>query len=100
MADHSPRYIGGVVRFGIRVKPGAKRDAVGGEFNGALIVAVKAPAVEGKANEAVRGILAATLGIRSRDLVIVRGERSRDKIIELADPDARFGSKLLDLLNS
>jgi hypothetical protein len=100
MADRGPRYIGAVVRFGIRVKPGAKRDAVGGKYNGALIVAVRAPAVEGKANEAVRGVLAAALGVRSRDLVIVRGERSRDKIIELADPDAGFGSKLLGLLNS
>lgn len=86
--------------FGIRVKPGAKRDAVGGEFNGALVVAVKAPAVEGKANEAVRKVLAAALGVRARDLVIVRGERSRDKIIELAHPDPRFLGKLRDLLEA
>jgi uncharacterized protein len=74
------------MRFPIRVKPGAKRDAVGGEWNGALVVAVKAPAVEGKANEAVRRVLAGALGVRARDLVVVRGERGRDKLVELADP--------------
>lgn len=74
------------MRFAIRVKPGAKRDAVGGEWNGALVVAVKAPAVEGKANEAVRKVLANALGVRARDLVVVQGERGRDKLVELADP--------------
>lgn len=74
------------MRFAIRVKPGAKRDAVGGEWNGALVVTVKAPAVEGKANEAVRKVLANALGVRARDLVVVQGERGRDKLVELADP--------------
>lgn len=71
------------LRFAIRVKPGAKRDFVGGEHAGALIVSVKAPAVEGKANEAVRRVLAKVLGVRSRDLVVVQGEHRRDKVIEL-----------------
>jgi hypothetical protein len=74
------------MRFAVRVKPGAKRDAVGGDRAGALLVSVKAPAVEGKANEAVRKVLAGALGVRSRDLVVVRGEHSRDKVIELAAP--------------
>ncbi|TNC22661.1 DUF167 domain-containing protein [Amycolatopsis alkalitolerans] len=71
------------MRFAVRVKPGAKRDFVGGEHAGALIVSVKAPAVEGKANEAVRKVLAKALGVRSRDVVVVQGERGRDKVIEL-----------------
>ncbi|HET6504233.1 MAG TPA: DUF167 domain-containing protein [Amycolatopsis sp.] len=74
------------MRFAIRVKPGAKRDAVGGEFNGALVVAVRAPAVEGKANEAVRTVLARAFGVRARDVLVVQGERGRDKLVELADP--------------
>ncbi|NUT51213.1 MAG: DUF167 domain-containing protein, partial [Saccharothrix sp.] len=50
-------------RFAIRVKPGAKREAVGGRWgDGALVVAVAAPAVEGKANEAVRKALARAFG--------------------------------------
>lgn len=78
------------LRFAVRVKPGAKRDAVGGHWPGAfgdaLIVSVRAPAVDGKANEAVRKVLAEALGVRGRDLVVARGQRGRDKIIELAAP--------------
>ena len=79
------------MRFAIRVKPGAKRDAVGGTWEGslgrALVVTVRAPAVEGKANEAVRKVLASALGVRPRDLVVVQGERGRDKLVELpGDP--------------
>lgn len=73
-------------RFGVRVKPGAKRDAVGGTWGErALVVAVAAPAVEGKANEAVRRALAAAFGVRRQDVRMVHGERGRDKVFEL-DP--------------
>ncbi|MFI9817128.1 DUF167 domain-containing protein [Saccharothrix variisporea] len=79
-------------RFGVRVKPGAKRDAVGGRWGErALVVAVAAPAVEGKANEAVRRALAAAFGVRRQDVRVVHGERGRDKVVELepAPGDAR-----------
>ncbi|SDC29288.1 DUF167 domain-containing protein [Actinokineospora iranica] len=75
-------------RFGIRVKPGARRAAVGGRWPGdgdTLVVAVAAPAVEGKANEAVRRALADAFGARRQDVRVVAGERGRDKVVEL-DP--------------
>jgi uncharacterized protein YggU (UPF0235/DUF167 family) len=77
-------------RFPIRVRPAAHRPAVGGIWDGklgpALIVAVTAPAVDGKANEAVRRALAAALDIHHRHITIVTGARSRDKLIAIADP--------------
>lgn len=78
------------MRFAIRVKPGAKKDAVGGCHGDALIVAVAAPPVEGKANEAVRKALAKAFGVRRQDVVIVAGERGRDKVVELPDDPARL----------
>ena len=89
-------------RFAVWVKPGARRDAVGGRRDGsagaALLVAVAAPAVEGKANEAVRRAVAGAFGVRPRDVRIVSGERSRDKLVELdpapADAAARLGALL------
>ncbi|RKT56866.1 DUF167 domain-containing protein [Saccharothrix australiensis] len=78
-------------RLGVRVKPGAKRTAVGGRWDAtALVVAVAAPAVEGKANEAVRRALAEAFGVRRQDVRVVRGERGRDKVVEIepAPPDA------------
>lgn len=92
------------MRFAVRVKPGAGRTAVGGRWpapeGDALIVAVAAPAVAGKANEAVRRALAEAFGLRRQQVTIVRGERGRDKVIELdpAPPEAEsILARLLDL---
>ncbi|PPK67555.1 DUF167 domain-containing protein [Actinokineospora auranticolor] len=85
-------------RFGVRVKPGARRAAVGGRWSdGALVVAVAAPAVDGKANEAVRRALAAAFGARPRDVVIAVGERGRDKVVEI-DPVPPNAETTLDRL--
>lgn len=90
-----------MLRFAVRVKPGAKRDAVGGIWAGpggpALVVAVQAPAVEGKANEAVRRAVAEAFGCRRQDVRIVSGERGRDKRIEL-EPAPEGAQRLLDAL--
>jgi uncharacterized protein YggU (UPF0235/DUF167 family) len=42
-----------------------------------------APAVEGRATAALLALLAARLGLRPRDVALVRGERSRQKLVEL-----------------
>lgn len=78
------------MRFAVRVKPGARREAVGGSHGDALVVAVTAPAIEGKANEAVRKALAKAFAVRRQDVTIVTGERGRDKIVELPDAPERL----------
>lgn len=78
------------MRVAIRVKPGAKKEAVGGRHGDALVVAVQAPPVEGKANEAVRKALAKAFGVRRQDVVIVAGDKGRDKVVELPDDQARL----------
>ncbi len=72
----------------VRVRPGAGRTRVGGRYEGphgpALIVTVGAPAVDGKATEAVRQALAAALGVRPRAVVLRIGASSRDKVFTVA----------------
>lgn len=65
----------------IRVRPNSSRNKVGGTAGDPprLIVAVQAPAVDGKANEAVLKELAKAFECRTRDFTIVFGELSRDK---------------------
>jgi uncharacterized protein len=92
-----------MIRFAVRVKPGARRESVGGRWpalgGDALIVAVAAPAVEGKANEAVRRALATAFGVRRQDVTIVTGDRGRDKVVEIAlDTTAAGTSRLHELL--
>lgn len=90
------------MRFAVRVRPGARRSVVGGRWDGArgpaLVVAVAAPAVEGRANEAVCRAVAGAFGVRRRDVVIVTGERGRDKIVEIADAPADAATTLAALL--
>ena len=90
------------MRFAVRVKPGARRDTVGGTWSGpggdALIVAVAAPAVEGKANEAVRRALATAFGVRRQQVSIVGGDRSRDKLVELDPAPSDAAQRLAELL--
>ena len=68
----------------VRVRPGAGRTRVGGRYDGphgpALIVAVGAPAVDGKATEAVRRALAEALGVRPAAVALRVGATSRDKV--------------------
>lgn len=77
----------------IRVRPNASRNKVGGTAGDPprLVVAVQAPAVDGKANAAVIKELALAFNLRARDFTIVHGELARDKrlivdgdVIELA----------------
>jgi uncharacterized protein YggU (UPF0235/DUF167 family) len=77
----------------VRVKPGSSRTRVGGSYAGpygpALVVAVNAPAVEGRATEAARRALADALGVRPAAVTLRTGATSRDKIFvveaDLAD---------------
>ncbi|MFC6088950.1 DUF167 domain-containing protein [Saccharothrix lopnurensis] len=90
--------MGEAFRFSVRVKPGAGREVVGGRWGeGALIVAVAAPAVEGRANEAVRKALARAFGVRARDVAVVAGERGRDKVVQV-DPAPAAAPEVLERL--
>jgi uncharacterized protein (TIGR00251 family) len=58
-----------------------------------LVVSVQAPAVDGKANEAVIKELAKALGVKARSIQIVQGELSRDKRVVVE------GENIADLLD-
>jgi uncharacterized protein len=55
-----------------------------GRYGQAWKVRVAAAPERGAANEAVLGLIAATLGVRARDVRLVSGHASRDKIVEVA----------------
>ena len=69
--------------FEVRVRPGASRTRVGGRYGEALVVAVTARAVDGKATEAVLQAVAEALGMRRRDVRLVTGATSRTKVVEV-----------------
>ena len=67
----------------VHVIPNAKIDKVAGEHGDAIKIKLRAPAIEGKANTALRKFLAEKLSIPQRAIVLDRGERSRDKVIRI-----------------
>ena len=71
------------VRFEVQLAPRASRNAVIGEHDGALKIAITAPPVEGAANAALVAFLAEHLGLAQRDVRITRGQSSRRKTIEV-----------------
>jgi uncharacterized protein len=77
-----------MVRIAVRVQPRARKDEIAGERDGALIVRVTAPPVEGKANDAVRKLLAKRLGIAPGRVSVVRGASGRDKLVEIDGMEA------------
>jgi uncharacterized protein len=71
----------------VRVQPRARSDALVGLREGVLIVRVMAPPLEGRANDAVCRLLARALGVRTSDVTILRGERTRDKVVAINGVD-------------
>jgi len=90
------------MRVQVRVRPGALRDEVGGCRDGprgpALLVAVRARAVEGQANAAVVAALASAFALRRGEVAIIAGHRGRDKIVELAGEEGALRPRLAELL--
>jgi uncharacterized protein len=71
------------VTVALRIVPRAPRTALVGRHGRALKLKVHAPPVDGAANDAVRRELADRLGLRSGDIELLQGERSRDKVVLL-----------------
>jgi len=84
----------------IRVRPNSSRNKVGGSVGEPprLVVAVQAPAVDGKANQAVIKELASAFGLRARDFTIVYGELGRDKRLLIEGDEKTLQVKLEELI--
>ena len=84
----------------IRVRPNSSRNKVGGSVGEPprLVVAVQAPAVDGKANQAVIKELASAFGLRTRDFTIVYGELGRDKRLLIDGDEKTLQAKLEELI--
>jgi uncharacterized protein YggU (UPF0235/DUF167 family) len=77
----------------IHVRPGARRDAVGGSVPGsrpgdppALEVRVRSRPVDGAATAAAESVLARALDVRPRQVRVIRGATSRHKVVEISSP--------------
>ena len=86
------------VVIAVRVKPGTSRTRVGGCHEGpygpAVVVAVNAPAVDGRATDAASRALAEALGVRPSTVVLRAGAASRDKLFAIVDAPPDVAERL------
>jgi uncharacterized protein len=80
----------GAVEFAIRVHPRAKRNAISGELGDALKIALTAPPVEGRANDACIEFFAKLLKVPRSSVTIASGQASRNKTMRVGGVTAKY----------
>jgi uncharacterized protein (TIGR00251 family) len=88
----------GAVRFEVHAKPRAKKSRVVGERGDSVEIALAAPPVDGAANAELVRFVGEVLGVPKRDVELVRGEMSREKLVavkglSLTDVETRLRAK-------
>ncbi|MFI5336433.1 MAG: DUF167 domain-containing protein [Opitutales bacterium] len=76
----------------LKTIPNAPRDEIVGWLGTALKVKVHAPALDGRANDALLEFFADRLGVPRRTVTLLRGDKSRQKVIRIDGldlPDVR-----------
>ena len=90
------------LRIALRVTPKARHEGIGAVVDWAdgprLEVAVRAPAEDGRANVAVTAVLAATLGVARRQVSLIQGAGSRQKLVLVAGDGPALAARLQALL--
>jgi uncharacterized protein (TIGR00251 family) len=74
-------------RIVVRLQARAHRDKLVGVRDGVLLARVSAPPVDGRANRALCRLIARRAGVAASRVTIVRGERSRNKLVRVDGVD-------------
>jgi uncharacterized protein (TIGR00251 family) len=77
------KEIAGGATFAVKVNPRARKNAITGVVGDALKLALTAPPVDGKANQAVIEFFADLFAIPRSSVTIASGETSRNKIVRI-----------------
>lgn len=89
-------------RFAVRVAPRASRTAIVGVIGegaeAAVKIALQAPPVQGRANEALVEFLAKVLGVRRAEIAIAAGEHGRNKVVVVRGNKAEDIARAMDKL--
>lgn len=84
----------------VRVIPRSSRAGIDGTRDGALLVRLTAPPVEGAANAELIEVLATALSVPKRAVTLASGDRSRQKRVRVAGVSEREARSRLSLPDS
>jgi uncharacterized protein (TIGR00251 family) len=76
----------------VHIQPNAKKNEIVGHHGDAIKIKLKAPPVNGKANETLMDFLSEAFNISKRELSIISGQTSRQKLVKI---DAEVDLSLL-----
>ena len=68
----------------MHIQPGARRSEVAGLHGDRLKIRIAAPALDGRANDALVAFIAGELRIPKARVAVIKGERSRDKLVAVS----------------
>lgn len=72
-----------VLEIQVKLRPASRTDELLGFEGGVLQARVKAPPLEGRANKALRKLIAKRAGVAPSRVTIVRGEKARIKRVRI-----------------
>jgi uncharacterized protein (TIGR00251 family) len=84
--------------FHVRVIPRASKPGIAGTRDGALLVRLQSPPVEGAANSELIEIIATAFGVPKRDVAIASGERAKLKRLTVENIDRQRAETALQSL--
>jgi uncharacterized protein (TIGR00251 family) len=70
----------------VYLQPRSSKNEIAGPYRDGIKIKVTAPAVEGKANEALIRLLAKKFGISPSSIEILKGHHSREKVLRVSGP--------------
>jgi uncharacterized protein YggU (UPF0235/DUF167 family) len=70
-------------KIAVRLLPRARVNEIAGERDGALVVRVTAPPVDGRANAALCRLIAKRAGVGVRSVSVLQGAGSRNKLVRV-----------------
>jgi uncharacterized protein (TIGR00251 family) len=94
MTDHA---VVDQARIAVRLQPRAHRNEIVVAREGVLVVRVTAPPVDGRANRALCRLIADRVGVAPSHVTVIRGERSRDKLVAVEGLDQASAATALGL---
>lgn len=84
LSETAFKPVSGGCRVSLRVQPGASRNAVVGDYGDSVKIALQAPPVDGRANQALCRLFADWCGIPKSGVELKSGQTGRSKVLELA----------------
>lgn len=87
----------GGVRLHLFIQPKSSKNEVVGPHNGEIKIKLTAPPVDGKANQCLIEFLADLFDIPKRDIILLKGETGRHKVVELKGLEAKKTREALKL---